>query len=87
MAQIIPIRDLKDTSSLSKLVESTNEPIYVTKNGYGSMVIMNMMVFEQLIQQSLMVEGVQESLDHYAKTGEGIEGELFIEDMKRKMKK
>jgi hypothetical protein len=51
------------------------------------MVIMNMMVFEQLIQQSLMVEGVQESLDHYAKTGEGIEGELFIEDMKRKMKK
>lgn len=84
MAHIIPIRDLKDTSSLSKLVEMTNEPIYVTKNGYGSMVIMNMSVFENLVTRSLMVEGVQESIAHYEKTGEGIEGTLFIQEMKTK---
>ena len=42
MPQIIPIRDLRDTTKLSEMCNATNEPIYVTKNGYGDMVIMSM---------------------------------------------
>lgn len=40
MPQIIPIKDLKNTSAISKMCHSADEPIYVTKNGYGDMVIM-----------------------------------------------
>lgn len=54
MPQIIPIKDLKNTSEISELCHSTNEPIYITKNGYGDMVIMNMEVFEQLSKQLQM---------------------------------
>ena len=46
MPQIIPIRDLKNTSEISAMCHQTDEPIFVTKNGYGDMVIMSMKAFE-----------------------------------------
>lgn len=46
MPQIIPIKDLKNTSVISDLCHSTSEPVYITKNGYGDMVIMSMETFE-----------------------------------------
>ena len=48
MPQIIPIRDLRDTTKLSEMCNATNEPIYVTKNGYGDLVIMSMETYETL---------------------------------------
>jgi prevent-host-death family protein len=47
MPQIIPIRDLKKTSELSALCRKTNEPVFITKNGYGDMVIMSMETYER----------------------------------------
>ena len=47
MPQIIPIRDLKNTSEISELVHKSNEPIFVTKNGYGDMVIMSIETYEK----------------------------------------
>ena len=44
MPQIIPIKDLKDTAKVS-------EPIFVTKNGYGDMVLMSMEAFEEMHQK------------------------------------
>lgn len=41
MAIIVPIKELKDTNKFSLMCEKANEPIYVTKNGYGNMVVMN----------------------------------------------
>ena len=38
MPQIIPIKDLKNTSEISDMCHKMEEPIYVTKNGYGDMV-------------------------------------------------
>jgi prevent-host-death family protein len=47
MPQIIPIRDLKKTSELSELCKTSKEPIFITKNGYGDMVIMSMETYER----------------------------------------
>ena len=46
MPQIIPIRDLKKTSELSELCKNSKEPVFITKNGYGDMVIMSMETYE-----------------------------------------
>ncbi len=46
MPHIIPIRDLKNTTEISRLCNESHEPIYVTKNGYGDMVIMSMETYE-----------------------------------------
>ena len=35
MPQIIPIRDLKNTATISEKCNSSKEPIFITKIGYG----------------------------------------------------
>lgn len=47
MPQIIPIRDLKNTTEISRLCNESNDPIFITKNGYGDMVIMSIKVYEE----------------------------------------
>ncbi|MCI7612482.1 MAG: type II toxin-antitoxin system Phd/YefM family antitoxin [Selenomonadaceae bacterium] len=47
MPKIIPIRDLKNTSEISNMCHESSEPIYITKNGYGDMVIMSMEAYEE----------------------------------------
>ena len=38
--QIIPMRDLKNTVEIEKKCQ--NGPVFVTKNGYGKLVVMNL---------------------------------------------
>ncbi len=45
--QIIPIRDLKNTSRISEMCKQTNEPIFITKNGYSDMVVMSIDTYEE----------------------------------------
>ena len=47
MPEIIPIRDLKNTNAISQRCHETAEPIFVTKNGYGDMVLMSMETYEK----------------------------------------
>ena len=59
MPPIIPIKDLKNTSEISEICHNSDEPVYITKNGYGDMVIMSMETFEGVsatlnMYQSLM---------------------------------
>ena len=60
MPKIIPIKELKNTSEISEMCHKSDEPVYVTKNGYGDMVIMSMETFEGVSErlkmyQSLMI--------------------------------
>jgi PHD/YefM family antitoxin component YafN of YafNO toxin-antitoxin module len=61
MAQIIPIRDLRKTSEISELCNSTNEPVYVTKNGYGDLVIMSMKAYEERYARLDIISKVREA--------------------------
>ena len=60
--QIIPIKDLRDTNKISDLCNNTNEPIFVTKNGYGDMVIMSIKTYEEKIKKIELYEAVMEGL-------------------------
>jgi prevent-host-death family protein len=51
MPQIIPIKDLKNTADISKMVHAAEEPIYITKNGYGDMVIMSVEMYESTMKR------------------------------------
>jgi len=47
MPQIRPITDLRNTTEISELCHRKPEPIFITKNGYGDMVIMSLETYEQ----------------------------------------
>lgn len=52
MPQIRPIRDLRNTTEISNLCHARKEPIFITKNGYGDMVIMSMDTYDSLLELS-----------------------------------
>lgn len=59
MPQIIPIRDLKKTAEISDMCHNSEEPIYITKNGYGDMVIMSMESYESTIKQLTLYKDIE----------------------------
>ena len=61
MPQIIPIRDLKNTGAISKMCRQSDEPIYITKNGYGDMVIMSIKMFEENMFMQNVYNKLEES--------------------------
>ena len=61
MPQIIPIKDLKNTSEISEMCHKAEEPIYITKNGYGDMVIMSMEIYENTMRKIAMYHDIEVS--------------------------
>ena len=59
MPTIIPIKELKNTSEISDLCHKTDEPVYVTQNGYGDMVIMSMEIYESAMKQLAMYRDIE----------------------------
>lgn len=59
MPQIIPIKDLKNTSEISDMCHKSEEPIYITKNGYGDMVIMSMEIYESSMRRFSVYRDVE----------------------------
>ena len=66
MPQIIPIKDLKNTSEISDMCHRADEPIYITKNGYGDMVIMSMEIFEKTMSRQSMYQDIEIAEEHIA---------------------
>ena len=83
MPQIIPIKDLKNTSEISELCHKTDEPIYITKNGYGDMVIMSMEIFEQTMGRLNMYRNI-EIAERQVADGEVIDARESLENMRKK---
>lgn len=52
MPQIRPITDLRNTNEISELCHSKNEPIFITKNGYGDLVVMSVETYESMLDES-----------------------------------
>ena len=49
--QIIPMRDLKNTVEVERRCAEENGPVYVTKNGYGRLVVMDIEYFEKSMRK------------------------------------
>jgi len=49
MPQIRPVSDLRNKfAEISKIVHESREPVFLTKNGYGDMVVMSLEHYEEI---------------------------------------
>ncbi|MBR5279579.1 MAG: type II toxin-antitoxin system Phd/YefM family antitoxin [Clostridia bacterium] len=83
MPQIIPIRDLRDTTKISKLCNNSHEPLFVTKNGYGDMVVMSMATYEQQLAKAQLYDKIMEG-KLQADQGELIDGKTVMQQLKER---
>lgn len=54
MPQIRPITDLRNTTEISELCHAKREPLFITKNGYGDLVIMSIEAYEEMLETAQM---------------------------------
>ena len=62
--KIIPMRDLKNTVDVERQCKEEQGPIFVTKNGYGRLVVMDIEYYESTIQKMeearLLIEALED---------------------------
>lgn len=83
MPQIIPIKDLKKTSEISEMCHNTNDPIFITKNGYGDMVIMSMEAYEEAMKKIDIYRNIEIS-DEQVKNDQVKDAKKSLENMRAK---
>lgn len=50
MPKIRPITDLRNTNEISDICHESMEPVFITKNGYGDLVVMSIETYEQVLE-------------------------------------
>lgn len=81
--QIIPMRDLKNTVEVERRCAEENGPVYVTKNGYGRLVVMDIEYYERTMQALYEAKTVIEGLNDI-KEGCTVDGEATISNIRSK---
>ena len=52
MIQIRPVSDLRNKFPEIETIVNSGKPVYLTKNGYGSMVVMSLKKYSKLIEDA-----------------------------------
>ncbi len=83
MPQIIPIKELKDTAKISEMCHSTAEPIFITKNGYGDMVLLSIESYEDIQRRLRLYQDLSVSEAEISQ-GRGYDARKALEEMRTK---
>ena len=79
--QIIPMRDLKNT--IEGRCAEENGPVYVTKNGYGRLVVMDIEYYERTMQKVYEAKTIIDGLAD-VKADRTIDGDEAINSIRSK---
>ena len=85
MINIRPVSDLRNKyPEIEDLVLREDEAVYLTKNGYGSMVVMSLEKYSKLISDIEYVEYIENALDEADKEAEDPNAKYYThEEMKQ----
>jgi len=82
--RIIPIKDLQDTVKISKMAKETNEPIFVTKNGYEDLVIMSHESYRRALAKHFINEKLAKSEESLKNGGKTVNASEYIKQLEAK---
>ena len=81
MINIRPVSDLRNKfAEIEEEVITTNSPIFLTKNGYGTMVVMS------IEQYSFLTDSVEKSLDEADKYADECDVRYFKDDVFKRVR-
>lgn len=84
MPEIRPIKDLRDTNEISKLCHERNEPVYITKNGYGHLVVMSMETYKDKFVKADLYEKLAEAEMELNSKEKLLDAEMVFEKLKNR---
>ncbi len=84
MPQIRPITDLRNTNEISDICHASPDPIFITKNGYGDLVVMSIEAYEAMVQNMALDAAIAESKAEFEKSGQLHDAREALASLRRK---
>ncbi len=84
MPQIRPITDLRNTNEISELCHASPEPIFITKNGYGDLVVMSIEAYEAMVENAEVDRSISEAEAEFNRDGKLHDARETLASLRRK---
>lgn len=84
MPQIRPNTDLRNTTEISDVCHASREPVFITKNGYGDLVVMSMETYEEMLETMNTDRAISEAEAEYAASGQLHDAKTALASLRRK---
>ena len=84
MPQIRPITDLRNTNEISEICHARPEPVFITKNGYGDLVIMSIETYEAITATAAIDTAIAEAEAEYEQNGQLFDAKDVRASIRRK---
>ena len=84
MPQIRPITDLRNTTEISALCHAKREPLFITKNGYGDLVVMSIETYEEMQEITQVDAAITEAEAEYTAEGVLLDAREALSSLRRK---
>lgn len=84
MPQIRPITDLRNITEISELCHAKKEPLFITKNGYGDLVVMSIETYEELLNAAQMDIAITEAEKEFETEGVLLNARDELSSLRRK---
>ena len=81
--KIIPMRDLKNTAEVERLCAEENGPVFVTKNGSGRLVVMDIDFYDKTMRKMNEAKTILDGLKD-VKSENTVEGDAAISNIRNK---
>lgn len=82
MPQIRPITDLRNTNEISEVCHVSKEPVFITKNGHGDLVVMSMETYNDLMETLATDAAIREAEEEYRSSGQLHDAKTVFADLK-----
>ncbi|MCD7907173.1 MAG: type II toxin-antitoxin system prevent-host-death family antitoxin [Clostridium sp.] len=84
MPNIMPITDLRKTNEISDLCHKSQEPVFITKNGYGDLVVMSIEAYEKLVNDIQVDSAIMEAEKEVREGAELLDAREALAELRRK---
>ena len=84
MPQIRPITDLRNTSEISDACHARREPVFITKNGYGELVVMSIETYEEMLDCIATDKAIADAEQEIAAGGQLLDAKEALGALRRK---
>lgn len=84
MPQIRPITDLRNTNEISEICHARPEPVFITKNGYGDLVIMSIETYEAMTETAAIDTAISEAEAEFEQNGELFDASNALASIRRR---
>lgn len=84
MPQIRPITDLRNTNEISDICHAKKEPVFITKNGYGDLVVMSIEAYEDILETAEADAAITEAEAELEKDGQLHDARTALASLRRK---